>query len=105
MSDNLNDAISLLNDLLALGRVQTSLVDQPRLDAAVDAMAVDALEDIERRLVQLTADAQAAADAATEGEKEIARIVIAQEQAAAQALVQEQQDQAQREERMRLGVS
>lgn len=105
MSDSLNEAVALLNDLLSLSRTTTSLVNQPRLDAAIDALAVDALEDVERRLVQLGADAQAAADAATEAEAQADRNLLAQEEAAAQALVQDEDDQQQRDERHAAGVS
>ena len=105
MSDNLNEAVALLNDLLALGRTTTSAVEQGRLDAVVDNLAQIALEEVERRTVQLAADAQSAADAAEQDEAQAVRNVIEEEERAAQALVQEEEDQAQREERNRLGVS
>ena len=78
MSDNLNQAVALLNDLLALGRTTTTLVDQGRLDRLVDALAVVAIEEVDRLSVQLAADAQAAADAATEAEAAAARHAVEQ---------------------------
>lgn len=105
MSDNLNEAVALLNDLLELGRTTTSVVDQARLDRLVDALAIGALEEVDRLSVQLAADAQAAADAATEAEAAADRHAVEQAEREAQALVQEEEDQAQREERSRAGVS
>ena len=105
MSDNINEAIALLNNLLALSRVTTSVVDQARLDSLVDGLAVSALEDVDRFTVQLAADAEAFADAATEAEAQAARNLIAEEERAAQALVQEEEDQAQRKSRLEAGVS
>ena len=105
MSDNLNQAVALLSDSLALSRTITSVVNQNRLDAAVGTVAVDALEEVERFIVQAAANAKAAADAATEAEAQAALNLIKEEERAAQALVQEEEDQAQREERHAAGVS
>lgn len=105
MSENLNQAVALLNDLLALSRVTTLVVDQDRLDALVDSAAVSALEEFDRFIVRLAADAEAAADAASEAEAAAARHAAEQEELAAQELVQDEEDQAQRKERHAAGVS
>lgn len=105
MSETLNEAVALLNDLLALSRTTTSVVDQARLDRLVDDLAVGAIEEVDRFTVRLAADAEAAADAATEAEAETARHTIEEAKRAAQALIQEAEDQVQREERSRSGVS
>ena len=105
MSENLNEAVALLNDSLALSRSTTSVVDQVRLDASVQTVAVAALEEVEIFLRQLEADRQAAVDAAIEAEAQNERTRIEEEERAAQALVQDAEDQAQREERHAAGVS
>lgn len=105
MSDNLNEAVSLLNDSLALSRTVTSVVDQPRLDAAIEKVAVAALKDVEKFIDQAVAESMAAADAVAEAEEVAARAVAEQEERDAQALVQEEEDEAQRVERLRAGVS
>ncbi len=105
MSDRLHEAVALLNNLLELGRTTTSAVPQAQVDRVVDDLAAIALEDVQRIVVQLAADAQAAADAATEAEAQAARNLIEEEERAAQALVQEEEDQAERDERHAAGVS
>ncbi len=105
MSQNLNESVALLNNLLSLSRVTTSTVNQAKLDALVDVLAVSALEDLERFSVRMEAEAAAAAQLATETEAKIASNLIEQEERDAQALIQEEEDQAEREERSRLGVS
>ncbi|HEU01333.1 MAG TPA: hypothetical protein ENH89_13495 [Aurantimonas coralicida] len=105
MSDNLNQAVALLNDLLELGRTTTSAVDQAVLDALVDDLAPPAMEDVARFAIQLAADAGAAAVAVAEAEAQAARNIIEEEDRAEKALLQEDEDQEQREERNRLGVS
>ncbi len=105
MSDNLNQAIALLKDLTELGRTTTSVVNQPRLDALVDALADIALTDAERFAAIQAAEIAAAADALVAAEASAAANIVLEEERAAQALVQEEEDQAEREERNRLGVS
>ncbi len=105
MSDNLTEAVALLNDLLELGRTTTSAVDQAELDAIVTELLPAALKDVGRLAVQLAADTRAAEEAATEAEAEAERARIEEEDRAAQALVQEEEDRAEREERHRAGVS
>ena len=105
MSNNLNEAVGLLNDVLQLGRTTTSAVDQARLDAAVDALAPIALEDVERFTDALAADIQAAEDAKTEAEAQAAHDVIEREERAQREAGQAEADRQQRQERNRLGVS
>lgn len=105
MSDNLNQAVALLNDLLELGRTTSSSVDQATLDRVVDQLAPVALEDVDRFTVQLAADAQTAADAEADAEAAAARHAVEEAERAAQADVQEEEDQAQRDERHAAGVS
>jgi len=105
MSDNLNQAVSLLKDLLELGRATTSVVNQPRLDALVDGLAEIALADAERFADVQAAQAVAVAADLVDAEARAAANVILEEERAAQALVQEQEDQAQRDERHAAGVS
>lgn len=105
MSDTLNEAVAQLNDLLELGRTTTSAVAQAELDRVVDDLAPIALANVQRLVVQLAADAEAAADAAREAEEQADRHRIEEEERAAQKLVQEEEDQAEREQRNRDGVS
>lgn len=105
MSQNLNEAVGLLNDLLALGRTTTSVVDQTRLDATVAVLGPIALEDVERWTTRLAEEAQATADRIVANEAAAAQAVIDEEDAATAAATQEELDQAEREERSRLGVS
>jgi len=105
MSDTLNEAVSLLNNLLTLARTTTSVVDQGRLDAAVAALADTSLDEVEAFTVRLADEARAASEAATAAADQMAANVVAAEAAAAQAEVQEEEDQAQREERQAAGVS
>jgi len=105
MSENLNESVSLLNNLLSLSRVTTSTVDQAKLDAVVDALAPSALEEVGRFAAQMAEEEAAAATLATETEAQAARNLIEEEERAAQALVQEEEDRAQREERHAAGIS
>lgn len=105
MSENLNQAVAYLNDLLELGRTISSAVDQAKLDRLVDDLAPGALEEVERFAAESEANAQAAAAAATEAEAQAARNMIEEEERAEKELTQEEDDQAEREERNRLGVS
>lgn len=105
MSDNLNQAVAYLNDLLELGRTTTSAVDQAQLDRLVDDLAPAAIQDVERFNFARVADAAAAAEAVAEAERRAARNLTEEEERVEQALVQEEKDQAEREERNRLGVS
>jgi hypothetical protein len=105
MSENLNEAVAMLNDLVELARSTTSAVEQARLDAVVDELAPAALEDVERFAAQAALDKQTAADAKLAGEEQAALNVVAEEERAAAAAVQDETDEAQRRERMDLGVS
>lgn len=105
MSDNLNQAVALLNDALALSRSTTSVVNQERLDAVVERVAVSALEEVEKFADELEARAEAAQDAVDEATLQISLKIMKEEERKAKAVVQEEEDQAQREERNRLGVS
>lgn len=105
MSQNLNEAVGLLKDVLELGRTTTSVVDQVRLDALVAELGPTALDDVERFTVQLAADAQTVADAVVEAEAAAARHVIEEEERAEKEAGQADADAAEREERNRLGVS
>jgi len=105
MSQNLNEAVSLLNDLLALGRTVTSVVDQARLDATVAALGDIALQDVERFSSALAADMEAAADALVEAAEQTARNEIEEAEQALRHAEQEAADQAEREERHAAGVS
>jgi hypothetical protein len=105
MSDNLNEAVAYLNDLLELGRTITSAVDQGRLDRLVDELAPFALEDVDRFAVQRAADAEATAEAVAEAEAQAAWNVNEEEKRDEQALVQKEVDEAQRKERLESGVS
>ena len=105
MSQNLNQAVALLTDLLELSRVTTSAVDQPRLDAAVDALADIALQDVERFTTQLAMEAQAAIDLAVEQDAKTAQAAIDDADRADREVEQEEIDQEQREERQRAGIS
>ncbi len=105
MSNNLNQAVALLNDVLALSRTTTSSVDQARLDAVVDAVAPLALEDAERFTEALLADVAAARFAVARGQAAADRNFIAEEERAEQEVVQEEEDQKNRDERHAAGVS
>ncbi len=105
MSDNLNQAVAYLNDLLELGRTTTSAVDQASLDALVDELAPIALKDVQRFNLQRLVEAEAHAAELAEAEEQAARNIIEEEERDARALTQEEEDQAEREERNRLGVS
>lgn len=105
MSENLNDAVALLDDLVDLARETTSAVDQARLDAVVNKLAGPALEEVERFADQAELDKLNAADAKLRAEEQAALNVIAEDQRIADAAVQDETDAAQRAERSRSGVS
>lgn len=105
MNFELQQAVSLLRNLLSLSGTITSAVDQKNLDKMVDELAPAALQDVERLTVDWVREKEALAERVIAAQEQAALDVIAAEEKEKNDAVQEEVDQAEREERQRAGVS
>lgn len=105
MNFEMQQSITLLKDLLWLKTADLSPADRQDVDKITDDMLQVAIDDANRLLTDWTNERAALAERVVEAQEQAARDLIAAEEKKETDAVQAVLDQAQRDERLRAGVS
>jgi len=105
MNFEMQQSIALLKDLLWLKVADLELEDREQVDNVVNDMLQVALDDANRLLTDWTRERAALAERVVEAQEQAARDLIAAEEKEQTDALQAEVDQAQRDERLRAGVS
>ena len=105
MNFDLQQAVTLLKDLLWLKSASLETANRTRADGVIDEVLDAAFEEVERLTVDWVTEKEAHAARLIAAEEQARRDVIEEEQRAAKALIQDVVDQAQRQKRSIAGVS
>jgi len=105
MNFDLQQAVSLLHDLLWLKSAEVSPGDRTKIDSMLAEILEPAFEDVARLMADWAKEVRAHAARVIAAQEQAALDVIAEEERAARAAIQEELDQAERQERSIAGVS
>lgn len=105
MTFEMQQAVQLLKDLLWLKTTDLSPADRQDADRVTDEILEAAFDDVSRLMVDWAKERADHAARLIAAEKQARLDVIEEEERAAKALIQDELDQAQRQERSIAGVS
>ncbi len=105
MNFDLQQAVSLLRDLLLLKTSTASGEDRARIDTILDELLDDAFADVARLMADWAKEVRDRAERILAAQEQLALDLVEAEEQAARALIQDELDAAQRQERHLAGVS